>query len=124
MEGAVLIPCICLVLVNMVYFTFYVHDCVVCVHAVLETGVKGAWQDGRSDSQIEQELTEELRSKLRERLLWMKDAEIAVQINPVKLEICVSGSGGFLPVDGICMSKSIYRVHPCEMIRRRQWMND
>lgn len=124
LESAVLVPFICLLLVYMVHFTFYVHDCAVCAHAMLETGVKGAWRDGRSDSRIEKELTEELRKKLEERLLWMKESEIKVQMDPVKLTLCISGRGGILPVDGIRITKNIYRVHPCETIRRGRWIKD
>lgn len=42
--GCILIPGICMLMVYMVFFTLYAHDYAVCIHAVLETGIRGSYQ--------------------------------------------------------------------------------
>ena len=41
LEASMLVPIICILLVYLVYFTLYTHDCAVVTHGILESGVKG-----------------------------------------------------------------------------------
>ena len=109
-------------LVYIVYFTLYVHDCTVCAHAVLESGVKGIYTNGKSSVQRESDVEQDLKQKLSERLLWIKEEEIDVKVNPVQLQIQVNGTGVFLPVKEVQIEQCLYRLHPCETIRRSRWL--
>ena len=95
LEAALLVPGVCILLVYVVFFTLYAHDCAVCVHTVLEAGIEGCYQDGRSGEKIRADVEQEIRKKLSER---------------------------FLPVDGIEVRQAVYRVRPCEVIRRSRWL--
>lgn len=121
-EAAALVPFLCLMLVYIVYFTLYVHDYTVCAHAIMESGVKGIYEDGRSAQQRESDVEQDLKQKLDERLLWMKNEEINVKVNPARLVIQVNGTGGFFPVEEIQIEQYLYRIHPCETIRRSRWL--
>lgn len=123
-EASCLVPIICLLLVYLFFFTLYVHDHAVCVHTALEAGVKGCYRDGRSDRQIEEEVKEDAGQKLKERLLWIKQAEVTVSVNPVQLEIRICGNGSFLPVEGIKIQRKIKRIQSCGNIRRSRWMRN
>lgn len=123
-EASCLVPFICLLLVYVFFFTLYAHDYAVCAHTALEAGVKGIYQDGKSDRQIEQDVKEDAGHKLKERLLWMKQAEVEVSVDPVQLNIRIYGSGSFLPVDGIRVQRKLRRLQPCEMLRRSRWMRN
>jgi len=120
-EAAFLVPCICILLVYLVFFTLYAHDYAVCVHTVLESGIGGCYQDGRTNGQIREDVERELTQKLSERLLWLQETAAEVQVDPVRLAIKVSGEGSFLPVKRIEVQRYVYRVRPCETVRRSQW---
>lgn len=121
-EAAFLIPGICMLMVYMVFFTLYAHDYAVCIHAVLETGIRGSYQDGRTNVQVKEDTERELAQKLSERLLWLQKKSLEVKVSPVRLSIRVSGSGSFLPVSGIEVQQEIGRIRPCETIRRSRWI--
>ena len=122
LEAALLVPGVCILLVYVVFFTLYAHDCAVCVHKVLEAGIEGCYQDGRSGEKIRADVEQEIRKKLSERLLWLQDETVEVSVNPVRLQIRMEGVGSFLPVDGIEVRQAVYRVRPCEVIRRSRWL--
>ena len=123
-EAAYLVPGICILLVYLVFFTLYAHDYAVCVHTALETGIKGCYPDGRTDRQVKAELEQELLQKLSGRLLWLEDRAVEVKVDPVRIRIQVSGSGSFLPMDGIKVQQTVCRVQPCETVRRSRWLLD
>ena len=122
LEAALLVPGVCILLVYVVFFTLYAHDCAVCVHTVLEAGIEGCYQDVRSGEKIRADVEQEIRKKLSERLLWLRDETVEVSVNPVRLQIRMEGVGSFLPVDGIEVRQAVYRVRPCEVIRRSRWL--
>ena len=122
LEAALLVPGVCILLVYVVFFTLYAHDCAVCVHTVLEAGIEGCYQDGRSGEKIRADVEQEIRKKLSERLLWLQDETVEVSVNPVRLQIRMEGVGSFLPVGGIEVRQAVYRVRPCEVIRRSRWL--
>lgn len=123
LEASMLVPIICILLVYLVYFTLYTHDCAVVTHGILESGVKGIYRDGRSDEVIREQMQEDLSRKLSERLLWMEDAEVEARVGPLQAEVKVSGKGRFLPVQiEIKTVEKLYRVRPCKVIRRSRWM--
>ncbi len=123
LEASILVPMICILLVYLVYFTLYTHDCAVVTHGILESGVKGIYRDGRLDEVIREQMQEDLSRKLSERLLWMEDAEVEVRVSPLQAEIKVSGKGRFLPAQiEIKTVEKLYRVRPCKVIRRSRWM--
>lgn len=122
LEAVLLVPGVCILLVYVVFFTLYAHDCAVCVHTVLEAGIEGCYQDGRSGEKIRADVEQEIRKKLSERLLWLQDETVEVSVNPVRLQIRMEGVGSFLPVDGIEVRQAVYRVRPCEVIRRSRWL--
>lgn len=121
-EAAYLVPWICLLLVYLVFFTLYAHDYAVCVHTALECGIQGSYRDGRSDRQIKEDLEQALLEKLPQRLLWLEKKAVEVKVDPVRICIEVSGSGSFLPVDGIHIKQTIYRIQPCSTVRRSRWL--
>ncbi|MBS6397748.1 MAG: hypothetical protein KH452_11480 [Clostridiales bacterium] len=121
-EAAVLIPAVCVLLVQLVFFTLYVHDYAVCRHAAIESGIKGSYPDGRTDRRREYEIREDLERKLQERLLWMQDPEVEAEVNPVQMVIRIKGAGNFLPVDEIEVRQKIFRIKPCESVRRSRWL--
>lgn len=124
LEAAFLTPGICVLLVYLVYFTLYAHDYAALVHGALESGVKGICREGLSDGQIEQRIGEDLRQKLPERLLWVKEPKIEVKVSPVKASVHLSGRGAFLPVNDIQVQQDLYRIKPCEIIRRSRWLRE
>lgn len=123
-EASCLVPFICLLLVYVVFFTLYAHDYAVCAHTALEAGAKGIYRDGRSDRQIEEEVKEDAGYKLKERLLWMRQAEVEVSVDPIQLNIRIHGKGSFLPVDGIEIQRKFRRIQPCGILRRSRWMRN
>lgn len=123
-EAALLVPGICLLLVYAVFFTLYAHDYAVCAHAVMEAGVKGIYRDGTGDRNIEENIRADLERKLASRLLWMGDEEIEVQVNPLRVKIRVAGGGYFFPEEEIDVERTIYRIAPCETIRRSRWLRE
>lgn len=124
MEAAMLIPGISILLVYLVFFTLYAHDYAVCTHTAVESGIKGLYPDGSTDKQRKEIIEQDLRQKLSSRLLWMREEEVSVQVNPVRLKIQISGKGNFLPVDDILVERELYRIQPCQIIRRCRWMED
>ena len=124
MEAALLVPGICLLLVYTVFFTLYVHDYAVCAHAALESGIKGVYRDGAGASQKEQNIEADLEQKLSQRLLWMKEKQVEVQVSPVRVRSRISGGGYYFPKERIEVERTIYRTAPCETIRRSRWLKE
>lgn len=124
LEAAMLVPGICILLVYLVFFTLYAHDYAVCTQIAVEAGVKGLYPDGTSDGQIKEEVERDLRQKLSTRLFWVQEEDVMVELNPVRMKIQISGSGNFLPVDGLLVERELYRIQPCKTIRRCRWMEE
>lgn len=121
-EASYLVPGFSLLFVFLVFFTLYVHDYAVCVHTMVQCGVKGSYRLAWTDGQIENYVCQEIEEKLSERLLWMENREVEVSVNPLKIQITVSGIGGLLPVERVQISQKITRNLPCETIRRSRWL--
>ena len=123
LEAAVLVPGICILLVYLVYFTLYTHDCAVVEHGMLESGVKGIYREENSDQAIQDRIQNDLEQKLNERLLWINDAKVQVKVNPVRVTLKVSGNGNFLPTEvKVETQETLYRIAPCQIIRRSRWL--
>ena len=123
-EAALLVPGICLLLVYIVFFTLYAHDYAVCAHTALESGIKGVYRDGVGDSQKAQNIKADLEQKLSQRLLWMREKEVEIQVNPIRVAIRISGGGYYFPEERIEVERTIYRTAPCETIRRSRWLKE
>lgn len=123
-EAAFLVPGICMLLVYVVFFSLYAHDCAVCVHTALEVGIKGCYPDGHTDSQRKEDMERDLSEKLSMQLLWLQNNHVEIQVSPLRVTLKVSGTGSFLPVSGLETQQTIYRIQPCETIRRSRWMRD
>lgn len=124
LEAAFLVPGISLLLVCMVMLTLYAHDYAVCVHTVLESGVKGIYRDGSSSGQAEEEISRDLEQKLSERLLWVREPEVEVSVNPVRVSIQMTGSGMAFPSKAIEIQQQIYRIQTSETVRKSRWLRD
>ena len=124
LEAAMLIPGINILLVYLVFFSFYAHDYAVCTQTAVESAVKGLYPDGATDKQRKENVEQDLRQKLSERLLWVHEEEVSIELNPVRLKIQISGKGSFLPVEDILVEREFYRIQPCKTIRRCRWMED
>lgn len=124
LEAVVLVPGICLLLVQLCFFTLYAHDYTVCVHTSLEAGVKGIYPSGFSNRKTEENIEADLRQKLKERLLWLRNPEIEIQVNPVQAEIIVTGTGSFWPAERIEARQKIYRIQASEAVRRSRWLKE
>lgn len=124
LEAAALVPGICLLIVQVCFFTLYAHDYAVCVHTVLQTGVKGIYCEGQSSRQIEENIKNDLQKKLEERLLWMQSPEIEIHVNSVRAEIKVSGKGSFWPRKEIAVQQNLYRIKAVESVRRSRWLRE
>lgn len=122
LEAAVLVPGICLIMVHLVYFTLYAHDYTVCSHAALEAGTKGIYREGDSSEETEEKICRDLQEKLKYRLLWVKEPEIQVQVNPVQAVIQIAGQGDFLTGCSVKVERKINRIRPCTVIRKRRWL--
>ncbi len=122
LEAAILVPGICLILVALVYFTLYAHDYAVCTHAALESGTKGIYREGDSNAEMEQKICQDLKEKLHHRLLWVKQPEIQVQVNPIQAEIQITGQGDFLTGCSVKVTRKISRIRPCTIIRKSRWL--
>lgn len=123
-EAAFLVPGICILLVYVVFFTLYAHDCAVCVHTTLEAGIKGCYADGRTDTQRKEDMERDLSEKLSQQLLWLQSQNVEIRVSPLRVTLRVSGTGSFLPVSGLETQQAVYRIQPCETIRRSRWMRD
>lgn len=121
-EASYLFPGFCLLLLFLVFFTLYVHDYAVCVHTITQSAVKGSYRLAWTDAQIENFLYGEIEEKLSERLLWMADRKVEVSVNPLKIQVKVSGIGSLLPIERVEISQKISRNLPCETIRRSHWL--
>ena len=77
-----------------------------------------------TDEQLEQNIMRDLQQKCSERVLWIQNPDIEVQANPVSVSIRVSGGGAFLQVGDMQIQKKLYRVKPCELIRRSRWLRE
>lgn len=124
LEASLLVPGICILIVHIVFFTLYAHDYAVCVHTAVQSGVKGSYPDGRSNAQIIEDVERDIKQKLSERLLWLRQKEVSVQADSVRLTVRIYGTGSFLPVEGIDIQQEIYRIQPCETVRRCRWLGD
>ena len=123
-EAALLVPGICILLVYTVFFTLYAHDSAVCVHTALQAGIKGSYPDGRPAGQRKKDIEKDLLEKLSEQLLWLQEREVEIQVSPLRITLQISGAGSFLPVSGIETEQTVYRIQPCETIRRSRWMRE
>ena len=124
LEAALLTPGICILLVYLVYFTLYAHDYAVLAHGALESGVKGIYEEHLPDGQIEKNIENDLRRKLKQRVLWIAEPEVEVQVNPVRAVVRLSGQGAFLNAGEILVEQSLYRLKPCAVIRRSRWLRE
>ena len=122
LEAAALIPGVCILLVYLVYFTLYAHDYAVCSHAALEAGTKGIYREGDSGGEMEEKICRDLQEKLHHRLLWVKETEIQVKVNPVQAVIQITGQGDFLTGCSVKVERKINRIRPCTVIRKRRWL--
>jgi len=122
LEAALLTPGICILLVYLVYFTLYAHDAAVLALAAAESGVKGIYREELSDGQIKEKIIKDLQQKTAERTLWVQDPQIEVQVSPIRAVVKVSGKGAFLQVGEIQVQQKLYRIKPCEIIRRSRWL--
>ena len=122
LEAAALIPGVCILLVYLVYFTLYAHDYAVCSHAALEAGTKGIYREGDSGGEMEEKICRDLQKKLNHRLLWVKETEIQVKVNPAQAIIQITGQGDFLKGCSVTVERRINRIRPCTMIRKRRWL--
>jgi len=71
LEAAYLVPMVCLLMVYLVRFTLYAHDCAVCAHTMMEAGMKGIYREEKTSGEMEDLIRQDLQKKLKERLLWM-----------------------------------------------------
>lgn len=124
LEASLLMPGFCLLFVCLFFLTLYVHDYTVCFHMMLQTGIKGIYPVSRTDRQIEEEVKKDLTEKLSGYLLWLEEEEINVQADPVSLTVSLSGTGGAFPTEQISIKQKLYRIKPCEMIRRSRWLRN
>lgn len=124
LEAAALVPGMCLLLVYLCFFILYAHDYAVCAHTALQSGVKGIYREGNSSRQIEEQIRNDLQQKLKERLLWVQNPETEVQVNPLWVEIHISGGGVFWPKEQIELWQKIYRIDPGESVRRSRWLRE
>ena len=124
LEASLLVPGFCLLFVCLIFFTLYVHDYMVCSHMMLQTGMKGIYPADRTDRQIEEEVEKDLAQKLSGYLLWLKKEEITVQADPVSLTVSLSGTGSAFLTEQIHIRQKLYRIKPCEIIRRSKWLKD
>ena len=121
-EAAYLVPFICILMVYLFFFTLYTHDYAVVVHAALESGVKGLYEENLSDRQIEKKIKEDLEAKLSERLLWAKEYKVETEVSPVKAKVRITWEGSFLPLGELEFEKNLYRIKPCEILRYGRWL--
>ena len=122
LEAAALIPGVCILLVYLVYFTLYAHDCAVCAHTMMEAGMKGIYREEKTSGEMEDLIRQELQKKLKERLLWMEAPDITVDVNPVRARIRVSGTGPFLRKIRIETERTLYRISPCPALRMKLFL--
>lgn len=122
LEAAILVPGICLILVSLVYFTLYAHDYAVCTHAALESGTKEIYREGDGSAEMEQKIRQDLKEKLEHRLLWVKEPDIQVQVNPAQAVIQISGQGDFLQGCSVKVTRKLSRIRPCTTIRKCRWL--
>lgn len=122
LEAAALIPGVCILLVYLVYFTLYAHDCAVCAHTMMEAGMKGIYREEKTSGEMEDLIRQDLQKKLKERLLWMEAPDITVDVNPVRARIRVSGTGPFLRKIRIETERTLYRISPCPALRMKLFL--
>lgn len=122
LEAAALIPGVCILLVYLVYFTLYAHDCAVCAHTMMEAGMKGIYREEKTSGEMEDLIRQDLQKKLQERLLWMEAPDITVDVNPVRARIRVSGTGPFLRKIRIETERTLYRISPCPALRMKLFL--
>ncbi|MDY3826191.1 MAG: hypothetical protein SO020_06625 [Lachnospiraceae bacterium] len=122
LEAAYLVPMVCLLMVYLVYFTLYAHDCAVCAHTMMEAGMKGIYREEKTSGEMEDLIRQDLQKKLKERLLWMEAPDIAVDVNPVRARIRVSGTGPFFRKIRIETERTLYRISPCPALRMKLFL--
>ena len=122
LEAAYLVPMVCLLMVYLVYFTLYAHDCAVCAHTMMEAGMKGIYREEKTSGEMEDLIRQDLQKKLQERLLWMEAPDITVDVNPVRARIRVSGTGPFLRKIRIETERTLYRISPCPALRMKLFL--
>ena len=89
LEAAYLVPMVCLLMVYLVYFTLYAHDCAVCAHTMMEAGMKGIYREEKTSGEMEDLIRQDLQKKLKERLLWMEALPERVVLVPVSIKACI-----------------------------------
>ena len=109
-------------MVYLVYFTLYAHDCAVCAHTMMEAGMKGIYREEKTSGEMEDLIRQDLQKKLKERLLWMEAPDIAVDVNPVRARIRVSGTGPFFRKIRIETERTLYRISPCPALRMKLFL--
>lgn len=123
-EAAYIVPGLCILFCSLIFFTLYSHDYAVCRQTVLESGIKGLYEEGKSNIQIENQIRNDLAKKLGERMLWASVFEQEVTVNAVQIKIKVTAKGrkDQLPVDTISVQQTFLRVHPDQTIRISNWL--
>lgn len=123
-EAVYVVPGLCILLFSLVFFTLYSHDYAICRQTVLETGIRGLYEEGKSSAQIEEQIRKDLEKKLGERLLWASVLEQEVKVNSLQIQIKVTAKGreDQLPVDRIRVQQTFLRVHPDQTIRISNWL--
>lgn len=121
-EAAVLIPYTCIVMLYLCFCTLYTHDCAVAALAAVESGVKELYRDGDSEQQMEEKAVRDLEQKLRERLLLFQFPEIQAEAGPVRMCLKLTGGRVFFIQRDQEREQILYRINPCEVLRRSRWM--
>ena len=83
---------------------FLLYMCMIMLYARMRhwnPGIKGVYRDGAGASQKEQNIEADLEQKLSQRLLWMKEKQVEVQVSPVRVRIRISGGGSYFPKERI-----------------------
>lgn len=110
LEAAYLVPMVCLLMVYLVYFTLYAHDCAVCAHTMMEAGMKGIYREEKTSGEMEDLIRQDLQKKLKERLLWMEAPDIAVDVNPVRARNPRFRNRIILPENKVETERTLYRI--------------
>ena len=100
LEAAYLVPMVCLLMVYLVHFTLYAHDCAVCAHTMMEAGMKEIYREEKTSGEMEDLIRQDLQKKLKERLLWME------ALRKIRIET----------------ERTLYRISPCPALRMKLFL--
>ncbi len=64
----------------------------------------------------------DLKRKLGERLLLFRESEVQAEAGPVRMRLKLTGTGAFFPERDLNVEQILYRISPCEVLRRSRWM--